>query len=99
MVREVGLEGEEVARESNRVGICDTFNYNLVLRELVQESRDKYQVNSVFVGDLKVGFVEFFGEILHLNRSKKYLRKLNLERGWKERVLKWHHSQERSGLR
>ena len=94
MVREVGLEGEEVARESNRVGICDTFNDNLVLRELVQESRDKYQVNSVFVGDLKVGFVEFFGEILHLNPSKKYLRKLNLERGWKERVLKWHHAQE-----
>jgi len=35
MVREVGSEGEEVARESNRVGICDTFNDNLVLRELV----------------------------------------------------------------
>ena len=35
MVREVGLEGEEVARESNRVEICDTFNDNLVLRELI----------------------------------------------------------------
>jgi len=35
MVWEVGLEGEEVARESNRVGICDAFKDNLVLKELV----------------------------------------------------------------
>jgi len=35
MIREVGLEGEEVAKESNRVRICAAFNDNLVPRELI----------------------------------------------------------------
>lgn len=32
MVGEVGLEGEGVARESNRIGICESLDNNLVLR-------------------------------------------------------------------
>jgi len=63
VVGEVGLEGKGVGWENGWVGIRDTLDDDLVLGELVQESWDKDQVNSVLVGDLTVGFVEFFREI------------------------------------
>jgi hypothetical protein len=63
VVGEVRLESKGVGGENGRVGVRDTLNDDLVLSELIKESGDKDQVNSVLVGDLTVGFVEFFGEI------------------------------------